>query len=517
MMCSIFISRDVFWAKLRAKLWVQFGAKLWAQSRTNSLAGILLTDSILVFMLCFGLVNSGWASDSPLGLKQAIADAIHNDAWLEGSQLKEKALFAEGIAAAELPDPSLSVDLANLAADTFDFDQEPMTQFKVGLAQRFPRGNTRALKRRQKMEEGAAYPQLREDRKAQLARKVSLLWLDGFLAQQSIVLIERNRYLFDQLVDITHANYITTSGATRQQDVIRAELELTQLNDRLISLRQRSDSARQALLEWLSPGLSNKKFPETLPEAVLKTPSLNIAALNKAVLNKASLSKGMPNTVLEHSTGSGTIAHYQENTPQLVAQIIQQHPRLKVIDRKLEVETTRVDLARQQYKPEWGFNAAYSYREDTPFGADRADFISFGITVDLPLFTENRQDQGLAAATHRRAALRTERDLLLRELVAGYQKSRAELQRLDEREQLYQRYLLPQIHDQADATLSAYTSDGGDFSEVMRARIAELNTEIKALELKVERQKMIARINYFIVGAVADGGVGDLEKKEYTL
>lgn len=403
---------------------------------------------------------------SSLSLHQAIDNAIKNDPWLRASSLNEQALLAEAIAAGELPDPRLSVGLANLATDTLDFDQEPMTQFKMGIAQNFPRGDTRKLQRRQKEEESAVYPLLREDRKAQLALKVSLLWLDNFLAQQSIVLIERNHYLFEQLVDITHANYIATSGATRQQDVIRAELELTRLNERLIGLRQQSDAARQALMEWLSPELMYKTFPEVLPET-----SNNIKLKsNKAGDNSA------------------------------LVQLIQQHPRLQVIDQKLQVFATDLDLAKEQYKPEWGLSAAYSYRDDDPFGNDRADFVSFGLTVDLPLFTENRQDQRVKAANHRRAALKTERDLLLRQLHAAYQKAQAELQRLDEREQLYRRHLLPQMHDQADAALAAYTSDGGDFAEVMRARIAELNTKIMALELKVERQKMLANINYFIAG-----------------
>ena len=435
----------------------------------------MITSLLTVLMVCLGFANPGWADESLLSLHQAVTNATSNDPWLKGSELNEQALLAESIAVGELPDPRLSVGLANLATDTLEFDQEPMTQLKVGIAQVFPRGESRKLQRQQKQQESAAYPLLREDRKAQVALKVSLLWLDNFLAQQSIVLIERNHHLFEQLVDITHANYIATSGSTRQQDVIRAELELTGLNDRLIGLRQQGDAAKQSLLEWLSPELANKTFPGNLPDISTKTwPEKSI------------------NTDLSSSTYS--------DTPQALARIIQQHPRLQVIDRKLRVVATSVDLAKEQYKPEWGINAAYSYRDDDPLGNDRADFMSFGITVDLPLFTENRQDQRVAAATHRRAALQTEHDLAFREFVAAYKKTRVELQRLDEREQLYQQHLLPQMHDQADAALAAYTSDGGDFAEVMRARIAELNTKIMALELKVKRHKMVVNMNYFTVG-----------------
>jgi len=427
----------------------------------------------LVFMLS-GLIDKSWAApqiakQQTLSLQQAIRYAVNNDPWLKGNKLNEQALLAESVADGELPDPSLRVGLLNLATDTFDFDQEPMSQFTVGLAQTFPRGDTLKLKRRQKREQSAAYPFLRADRKARGALKVSLLWLDIYLAQQSVALIENNRYLFEQLVDVAHANYTATSGSTRQHDVIRAELELSRLKDRLSHLWQDHDTAQQALGEWLSAELVNRAFPDNLQNNAL--------------------------------TASGF-----DDQQQTMARIVQ-HPRVLAIDRKIESITTGLELAHQQYKPEWGINAAYAYRDDAPGGDGRADFVSMGITVDLPLFTANRQDQRVSAASHRRAAAQTERDLLLRELLSGYQQAGAELLRLDEREKLYQQYLLPQMHDQADATLSAYTSDGGDFAEVMRARIAELNTKIMALQLKVKRQKTLAKMHYFVVASVVDDSI----------
>ena len=422
----------------------------------------------LVFLL-LGFNGKSWAapeaaSQQTLSLQQAITYAVNNDPWLKGNELNERALLADSIADGELPDPSLSIGLLNLATDTFDFDQEPMSQFKVGLAQTFPRGDTLKLKRRQKRQQSAAYPFLRADRKARVTVKVSLLWLDTFLAQQSVALIENNRHLFEQLVDVAHANYTATSGSTRQQDVIRAELELSRLNDRLSLLWQSHDASRQALGEWLSVEQLNKAFPDTLKNNSL-TP-INF-----------------------------------ESTPQMMRHIVL-HPRVQVVDRKITSVTTGLELARQQYKPEWGVNAAYAYRDDAPGGNDRADFVSMAITVDLPLFTTNRQDQRVSAANHRRASVQTERDLVLRELLAGYQQTKAELHRLDERQALYLKYLLPQMHDQADATLAAYTSDGGDFAEVMRARIAELNTKIMAFGLQVKRQKVLANMHYYVAASV---------------
>jgi 3'-phosphoadenosine 5'-phosphosulfate sulfotransferase len=65
---------------------------------------------------------------------------------------------------------------------------------------------------------------------------------------------------------------------------------------------------------------------------------------------------------------------------------------------------------------------------------------------------------------------------------------------------LYTTQLLPQIHDQAEASLTAYTNDDGDFSEVVRSRIAVLNAEIDELTINVEEQKIRLELNYLFIG-----------------
>ena len=81
-------------------------------------------------------------------------------------------------------------------------------------------------------------------------------------------------------------------------------------------------------------------------------------------------------------------------------------------------------------------------------------------------------------------AIKTEKVLLLRQLLAAFSSAKARLLRINKRKTLYQTKLLPQIHDQAEAALTAYTNDDGDFAEVVRSRIAVLNAEIEQLKIK---------------------------------
>ena len=134
-------------------------------------------------------------------MQDAVKIAIQQDPWLAGNQLQEQALRAASEGVNNLPDPKLSMGLLNLPSDGFAFDQEPMTQFKVGVAQLFPRGDSLAIKQQLLNYQADQHPYQREDRKAKIQVTVSQLWLNAIKADQTIRLIERDRVLFEQLVD----------------------------------------------------------------------------------------------------------------------------------------------------------------------------------------------------------------------------------------------------------------------------------------------------------------------------
>jgi hypothetical protein len=72
--------------------------------------------------------------------------------------------------------------------------------------------------------------------------------------------------------------------------------------------------------------------------------------------------------------------------------------------------------------------------------------------------------------------------------------------RFVQREEGFLSAILPQVQEQADASLSAYTSDDGNFSEVMRARIAQLNAQIDLIDIQIEKFKIRMQLGYFLEG-----------------
>jgi len=458
-----------------------------------------IASAILVSAL-FGYSQIVHAADNQKAwsFNNAVKTAQKNDPWLTGNEHRQQALESMSHAASSMPDPKMSIAMANLPTNGFDLSQEGMTQFKVGITQMFPRGDTLAIKNQQLRIESEAYPFQRADREAKVAVTVGNLWLDAYRVQQSIALIENNRSLFEQLADVAQASYSSAVGKTRQQDIVRAQLELTRLDDRLDILAQQQNAYLGMMSQWLSSAFTSNKNVKNSSNSGANTEQESINAISQ--FHTMQLTKQLPELDLLNAElvfGKSWLSVEE------LAKYFAKHPAVFALDKKISATKTGINLAEQQYKPEWGVNASYGYRDDDPMGNSRADLFSVGVTFDLPLFTENRQDMAVKSAISQTEAVKTEKILLLRQLLGAFSSGKGRLLRLNDRKALYQDKLLPQIHDQAEASLTAYTNDDGDFSEVVRSRIAVLNAEIEQLKISVEEQKIIVELNYLFSGSLA--------------
>ena len=415
--------------------------------------------------LVFAVVPSTVAA---LSMQEAQQLAVQYDPWQQASNLQEQALRADSSVAATMSDPVLSVGLANLPTDGFQFNQEGMTQLKVGLSQQFARGDSLEIKRRQFLNLAARHPQLRADRQEKLKVTVAKLWLDAFTAQQRMHIVEASRPLFVQLSDIVEASYGSAQGRTRQQDVIQAQVEIARLDDRLSALATEHDSKLASLAEWL---YDNDNYAEDL-----------------------TLSDTWPQ--IEQPDAKILHLLQQQNKSQL-AQILGLHPSMLAAEQQIKSQLNGVELAQQKYKPQWGVNASYAYRADDVNGNSRADFFSVGFSLDLPLFANERQDKEVESASLQAEAAKTEQQLLLRNLLAQALNNWQAAQHTQQRIQQFEQVILPQLAEQADATLNAYTSDNGDFGDVMRSRIAQLNTELDLIKLQNELAQYQVQLLYY--------------------
>ncbi len=390
------------------------------------------------------------ASAAELTLDRAVEIAIASDPWLDGKRAEETAFRAQAVAAGSLPDPQLSVSLSNLPIDTFSFSQEPMTQINIGVSQSFPGGSKLSLRAHRFEQLGAAASLERAARRAAVRRAVTLLWIEGARIDETLRLVGESRHRFEQLLEVTRARYNAATRRVRQQDVIRAQIELSRLDERLLKLGEARDGVLARLSEWLPAS--------SLAEAVaFSMPALEVEGRDRSILA---------------------------------------HPDIRALDQRVAVGRSELDLAEADRAPGWRINTAWGIRDRDFNDRELPDFFTVGVSIDLPLFRHGRQDQLVEAAANRVSSIESQRLLRARELRAERRGLASAIRRLDDQLALYQSTLLDQSSALSRSALAAYQADETDFSDLMRAYVSDLEARIDALGLSARRQAAIARLDY---------------------
>lgn len=428
----------------------------------------------LIFVLSSFLMANKPVVAQTLSLEQALQLAIQYDPLLKGNAHRKDRFNAEAEASSYWANPQVSASVQNLPTDGFAFDQEPMTQFKVGLKQQLPRGDEN-LYSQQKYQVMADQMSVESQaRKAWLKREVTLTWLDWVYATRRIGLLDKEKSLLTQLLDFTDSRYSQGVGAAAQQDILQVRLALLSLDDKYVQAYQQKNEARSALSKW---------FGAPLDESVSAplTQSTRDAIEVDAILNDSNLSLSSFLTVIENSEPFS---------------ILQHHPEAMLLQIQTQIEAQNVNIAREQTKSQWAFEASYGYRQDAQNGASRADFVSLGVQVDLPFFNKSRQDASIAAAASKMSASETDFRLKVNELAANAEVLKSRLSALSERKALYETALIGETQQLSEAELTAYTTDTGDIGDVVNANLKQVQVQDDLLKIDIERARTLASLAY---------------------
>ena len=395
-----------------------------------------------------------------LDLQQAEQLAIQSDPSIESFKAISRSFVDESIAADTLPDPKLRLGAVNVPVDTFDLEQEQMTQIKLGVQQDFPRGDVLSIKHRQSQYLSRAAMSMADDVQLKIVRDVRETYLNLYYEIRAYQIIRETRKLFSELVKITESNY--AAGRVNQQDVVLAGLELSRLDDRSTKIQAREESYRADLQQWIGDVAWNSismEFPRlpALPEKV----DLN--------------------------------------------QVIPQHPLIRAESAKVNASKQMTEMAKQDYKPGWSLLVDYGFRSgNNPDGTERSDFATAMVSLDIPLFTGNRQDKTVSANQQKNSAARYAKDDQLRKLKQLYEKNQHLWSRLGEREQLYKNSLLTAAKNNSQVSLKAYQSGISEFDTLMRAQITELDVRLEDLRVRIDRAAAQSRLLYITGDSIED-------------
>ena len=402
----------------------------------------------VIALLALPFTYASAQHDVPLTIAEAEKLALASEPGQQALRARAAALEEQAVVAGALPDPMLRVGLNNYPIESGGFTTEGMTNVGAVYRQAFPRGDTRSLNNRKFTRLAEAQMQEADARGDDVLAATRIAWLDLYYWSKARELVRESRPFFDDLATITRSLYAV--GRRNQQDVLRAELELSRLDDRLIDIERQQLRARAQLREWIGEDAGRRV--------------------------------------------AGKLPRWDDAPPleDLIA-ALREHPALQAADARIAAQDTGVEIAEQRSKPGWALDIGYSYRNGSlPSGDPRSDFVTVGVTVDLPFFRKKSVDSTLSAALQERSAARADKQRMQRSLESRLAAEYARWQELSRRLALYEERILVQANDHAQASLLAYQNDRGDFADVMRGYIDDLNTRIDYVRLNVEREQAYA-------------------------
>lgn len=408
--------------------------------------------------LCLSLVVAGYAvttgqaaeKTQALTLDEAITLALEaEDPSVRQFEEQARALEDKAVAESQLPDPQLGITMVNLPT-SIDFNQENMTQLQTKLRQSFPAGRTLKLRGERRLAESQGARAAAALQRLQITLETRLAWLELFYWAKAKDKVAESRSAVVDLEAAVSADY--AAGRTTSQELMRTRLEISLLDDRLIEADRRLEIARADLARWTGFPAARRELPERLPS--LKHPE-DLIALREGLLR---------------------------------------HPAIEQAEAIVDTREREIEIAEQQYKPDWAVEAAYGVRSGNRFVGGRDDFLTFGFTLDLPFFTGKRQDRAVSAARHDRQAALLSKDSRLLELNRQLEREYAAWTRLMERVALYEEAVTARAGETTQASVTSYRSGFTDFAELIRARLAELDAELTLIRLRVDRAQTQARL-----------------------
>jgi len=385
------------------------------------------------------------AGPPTIEFEAAVALAVARSPRAEAARQRAAAVAARFPQVTALDDPTLSstsYPLRDQALQT----AAGRVQTGVQVAQRVPwpnKLNARGEAVRREVQIARTEVASAELAAAQSAR---IAWFEAWYAGRATEVTRRNRALLEQLSEVAVAR-VRTGGA--QTDVLRAELEIDRLDDRLLGLRRAEDVARADLAAAL-------RLP---PGAPLPTAAAELPALD-------------PSTEVDS----------------LFAAAQSCRPELRRIGWEIARDRTRRRLACLAAKPDFTAGLGYGVvtEEDALAGnANGRDNLSVQIGLTLPIY-QDKIRAGVAEADRRLAAdarsLDAERDDTLRAI----RRLAIRLETLEDQLALLEDRTLPRAERTLDVSLADYRGDRIGFTEVANSYGDLLRLEVQRARLRAD-------------------------------
>jgi outer membrane protein, heavy metal efflux system len=379
-------------------------------------------------------------------LDSLIEELLRSNPELQAARKRYEAALTRPSQEGALPDPRITAGwISNgLPYPGSGLGSEAASNIGIQIAQEIPFPGKRALKSGIAQKEADSVAQEIRAAELRLMAQLKERYYDLLYIYEAVDLIHRNQQLLQQMVKVAEARY--SAGKAMQQDIIKAGIEVTILDARLISLEQKKLSSNSEI-----NALLNRP-----PDAVLGRPE-TVAALPPLKAFEA---------LRTYSLEASPLLRGQQ----------------AVIDgRQLNVQS-----AQKAYYPDFDVMSGY-YNQGS-----MKPMWEFKVQLNIPLYLGKKQRYGLeeAGATLAEAQRMYRNGLqwLLFRLRDRYLAAEASLKLMD----LYSQQVSPQAELALQSSLASYEGGSVDFLTVLSNFNVIRDNQMNYIEQRAEYLKALS-------------------------
>lgn len=418
----------------------------------------LMIIAIVFLWVATGSVWAEEAAPSQSQLTQLVDMALTDNPELKGDQARWDAFREKSRQAGALDDPMLMLRLQNLLLrDPLAFDRDSTSAKVIGISQMLPFFGKRALAREAAAKEAEAAGWELAERKLELAGMVKESWYQLLFLDRYLEIIDRNIVILDDLSRFSETMYGVGQGL--QQDVLKAQLERTRMEEMRISLGQK----RRSLVAVINTLAFRPADTVIIPDTTLELTPLNATAAELETLAFAN------------------------------------RPLFRAIAAREQKARAMRRLAERELYPDFTLSFEYMQRERSDMDADGFDMYSTGVTFNLPLQHDRRKAMAAEGEADGRMAA-AEREMSENRIRLGVADALARLEGSRNMAKLYHEGIIPQATQALEAALAAYRAGKADFMNVLDSRMTLFNFEREYQDAVAEHQMQLARLEA-LVGA----------------
>jgi outer membrane protein, heavy metal efflux system len=384
-------------------------------------------------------------------LDALVAEALEKSPEILAARRRFDAVTKRPSQASTLPEPKFSFTNFGVGHPASALNGSDFAYVGLGVSQEFPFPGKLSLMKAMARKEADSERQMLLDAELRVISRLKQAYFDLSYSHRAIEIVEKNRELLDRLTKIAEAKYRVGSGI--QQDVLKAQVEISTLMQRLEMLGQQRGS-----LEAFINSLLNR--------------SVSVELGKPAQVNKSELNHPLDEL----------LRLAEENAP-----------RVRARQEILDSSAFALNLARKEYMPDFG--ASFQYQKT---GSFYPDYYMATFEVKVPLYFWRKQRLGVEEAATRLVQTRHEYQMTSQEISFGV-KDQFLIAKTSERLlAMYEQGVIPQAAASFESALAGYQTGKVDFLTLLNNLTVLLNFEMDYYRELSTQQKAVARLEEFV-------------------